>query len=265
MSYSTLVTTGTAQKSLLSVGQRADFTNAGGSTAAGRCWQARGAGLVTHWSANGRGRSGRKLRDGVLRSILQKLQLNKTQAAADCETASSVFHTFSIDATTEPAFDPVALDTASLGELFAPPPTDLPPLPAAAPRPITTLRGQDRRAHPRHESGCIVSVLPEAASRNLSRDRIEWLLRSTELRGQLVDVSMTGLAMNLSRPLESNERISLRVSNPRFDHHVDCVARVLRCHQDPEEGWQIVCRFERSLSFQQLHQIGRHLFSSTIV
>ena len=124
---------------------------------------------------------------------------------------------------------------------------------------------KDRRAHPRRESGCEVSVCPCAAHEGMTPQQIEWALHSTELKGRLVDVSMSGLALELSDPVEAQSRVFLRISNRNLDRRIDTSARILRCTSGGAGHWNIVCRLEKNLSFEQLHYLGRHLFASTIV
>ena len=127
-----------------------------------------------------------------------------------------------------------------------------------------TLIGQDRRAHPRRESGCTVTVCRRPPHASLTAQQISWLLHAGHLKGRLIDVSMSGMALQIPEPLESGTMIFLRVANRNFDHNVDAVGQVLRC--TPHEGqWHVVCRLDQTLTFEQVHRIGKHLFTSTIV
>lgn len=123
----------------------------------------------------------------------------------------------------------------------------------------------DRRAFPRRESGCIVALYVLSPQEALTPDRIDWLLHSTRLKGNLVDVSMSGIALQIEEPVESGKRVLLRVSNRRLDQHVDCPGSVLRCSPARDGLWNVVCRLDKHLSFEQIHLIGKHLFASTIV
>jgi hypothetical protein len=76
---------------------------------------------------------------------------------------------------------------------------------------------------------------------------------------------MSGIALYLPEPLEPGAKVLLRISNRTIDRYVDTTAVVLRCRQSLEGGCNVVCRFQKNLSFQQIHIVGRSLFASTIV
>src|SRR5262249_31675814 len=123
----------------------------------------------------------------------------------------------------------------------------------------------DRRNLPRRESDCSVALCCVTEDEGLTRDRIEWMIHASELHGRLVDVSMSGVALNVSEQLAPGARIALRISNRPIGRHVDASATVLRCRPDPQGGWSVVCRFARILTFEQIHLVGRNLFAATIV
>jgi hypothetical protein len=123
----------------------------------------------------------------------------------------------------------------------------------------------DRRNLPRRESECNVTICPLASDERPTADKIEWLIHSGKRRGQLIDVSMSGVALHLDEELAPGTRVILRISNRTIDRHVNALARVLRCRAESGTGWSVVCRFEKNLSFEQIHQIGRNLFAATIV
>ncbi len=137
---------------------------------------------------------------------------------------------------------------------------------AEASRPIpATGTGSDRRKLPRRESECQLAVYPCTTEERLTADRIAWLLHATQLKGTLVDVSMSGISFCLSEPLAADARILLRIKNRTIDEHVDTTAVVLRSRVAADGDWNVVCRFNKNLTFEQIHVVGRSLFAATIV
>lgn len=127
------------------------------------------------------------------------------------------------------------------------------------------LSGLDRRKVPRRESECTVSIYRCRDEERLTSERISWLLHSTKMRGQLLDVSMSGVAFHAVESLTTGSRILLRISNRTLDKQVDTSATVLRSRATSNGGWDVVCRFNKNLTFEQIHTIGRSLFAATIV
>lgn len=133
-------------------------------------------------------------------------------------------------------------------------------------RPIAAAgSGIDRRKLPRRESECQVVVCPCTTEDRLTADRISWLLHAAQLKGTLVDVSMSGISLCLAEPLAADSKILLRITNRTIDEHVDTSAVVLRSQATPDGDWNIVCRFNKNLTFEQIHVVGRSLFAATIV
>lgn len=127
------------------------------------------------------------------------------------------------------------------------------------------LSATDRRGLPRRESECVVSVCRCRGEERLTAERIAWRLHATNLKGQLVDVSMSGIAFHLEESLADGSRILLRIANRTLDKQVDVSAIVLRSRAARDGGWDVVCRFNKNLTFEQIHTVGRSLFAATIV
>ncbi len=116
-----------------------------------------------------------------------------------------------------------------------------------------------------YEGDCTVLVRPFAGDNRPAPERIARLLQAVETQGVLVDVSMSGLALHLTHEVAPGTRVALRISNRAYGKRVDTAATVLRCGPEGDTGWNVVCRLDKNLTFEQIHMIGRDLFASTIV
>lgn len=136
-----------------------------------------------------------------------------------------------------------------------------------APEPATadeqSLR--DRRQFPRRDSHCTVCIVRHVNGAMPSLSRLDWQMRASQLRGELLDISMNAAAFQLSEPLKADESLHLRIRNPRSDLSIDTEARVLRCTPAEPRQWKVVCRIKQNLTVDQLHNFGYQLFSSHVV
>lgn len=139
------------------------------------------------------------------------------------------------------------------------------PQPFHSAEPAIDSTESDRRAYPRRDSGCSVSVARSAENGATNPQMAAWQLHSSQLKGALLDISMNGVAFLIPEPLAEDEDLFLRLSNRSFDKQIDTSARVVRIFPDADEQWKIVCKFHKRLSFEQVHDFGRHLFHSDIV
>jgi hypothetical protein len=127
------------------------------------------------------------------------------------------------------------------------------------------LSAMDRRKLPRRESECIVSICRCRDDERLTSERISWLLHATKLKGRLIDVSMSGVAFHAQESLAGGSKILLRIANRTIDKQVDTQAVILRSRAASDGGWDVVCRFHKNLTFEQIHTVGQSLFAATIV
>jgi hypothetical protein len=128
-----------------------------------------------------------------------------------------------------------------------------------------TASGRDRRAFPRRDSGCAVSVCRRKDGSPVNAQRMGWLLHSSRLKGMLVDISMNGVAFTLGEEIGDGEAILLRLTNTRFGTHVDKSATVIRALPVNGRQWKIICQFDHKLTYEQVHDFGKNLFQSHLV
>ncbi len=125
----------------------------------------------------------------------------------------------------------------------------------------------DRRAFPRRTSGCIACVcrISQADGGTVTLQEQEWQLHSSQLRGELANISMNGVTFMLSESLPIDEVVALRLTNVILDRSIDVNAQVLRVVPTDSGNWRITCRFCENLTFKQINEFGRSLFQSDFV
>lgn len=137
-----------------------------------------------------------------------------------------------------------------------------------APNPPLKPEGVDRRSQPRWEGDSDI-VLCRRPNSGLTPERAMWLLRSSQFRGRMIDVSMGGVAFDSAETLETGAPVIVRILHRTQGFEVDRTGRILRCTAiEAPEGqsrWMIVCLFDVPLTFDEVHRVGNHLFTATIV
>lgn len=130
----------------------------------------------------------------------------------------------------------------------------------------TRTMPSERRSFPRRTSGgrVLVAKIDSDAAAVRNPQQLEWLLHATRQRGELIEISRGGLVFLLDEPPACGEFVALRLRNEILDHDVDVVAQVLRSGES-DGRWKVVGRLLEPLAFDEVHRIGRGLFTSEIV
>jgi hypothetical protein len=121
-----------------------------------------------------------------------------------------------------------------------------------------TAQGDDRSALPRRDSRCVVSVHLLGQDPLPSSHKAERLLHSCRLKGELVDISMNGLALLLHEPIEQGSRVLLRLANRRVGRTLDLPGYAVRAASQGNGQWKVMCRFDQKLTFEQAHDFCKY-------
>lgn len=176
-----------------------------------------------------------------------------------------------------PNVSPLALDapveaSATHGSLSA----VRPPAPVSANQPTPPipfeppLGGSERRLSHRYRVDGDVLVHRSSTGPG-GRPRRVLIATPPDAFGRMIDISTGGVAFESDDDFQIGEALLLTLrANPRqpvgsVDLRRLAGAAVLRTLPLPQGGSTIVCRFERALSFEEVHRIGGHLFEATIV
>ena len=122
----------------------------------------------------------------------------------------------------------------------------------------------DRRRFPRHESSAVVRVYLLGERKSLNPIEREWRLHSTPLRGQLADVSMSGVALLMDESVPSGTHLWLRFSKP-IDKSIERTIRVVNVIPQDSGQWQIVGELLQRLSLAEVTRLGEAIFASDCV
>lgn len=125
--------------------------------------------------------------------------------------------------------------------------------------------GADRRRFPRRRSECSVSIVERNQVEGLTPRETDWLLRSSQDVGRLLDVSQTGVCMQLSHAISVGSEVLLRISNDQLNRHVDSAATVVHCQYIVPQKYSIHCQVLFDFTLDQLQDLGRPLVSNHIL
>ena len=125
------------------------------------------------------------------------------------------------------------------------------PQTAAPTDPQTNEHPADRRLFPRHQLSYTVCVQPDDHSRSveLASDGSQGVFR-----GEMIDLSLNGIALMLPKPLAPSRSIRLQLRNPVSMQELKIKAQVVRCLPSKSQAWKVVCIFDQHLSVEQLIQ-----------
>lgn len=135
--------------------------------------------------------------------------------------------------------------------------------PKRTPRAAKPMTAEDRRAFPRRDSSCRVWITRAASL--APQQNAQWLMHTSRLRGEMLDLSMNGISFLLSENLDAEEMLFVRLENPHFSSQIDTVARVIRTSEVGDGRWKVVCRFLKNLSFDEAYEFARHVGAHQVV
>lgn len=124
-----------------------------------------------------------------------------------------------------------------------------------------TIRSTERRAAPRRESACRVSVIRNDGG--VSSMNTEWQFRATKIQGHAIDLSSTGMSFELDEPaaLNAGDSLRVRLDNKRLDRSCIVMCEVIRVTCDDESKMRLTCRIAGRLSIDRLQEFS-HLLGS---
>jgi len=112
----------------------------------------------------------------------------------------------------------------------------------------------DRRQFPRHRSSYVVSVWPRDGSGTTDALQNQ---PPVVIRGEMIDLSLNGIAIKLLKPLQPNIAITVNLRNPVNGHSLEVSGTVIRCLPGDGQEWKVVCCFAHHLSIEQLAQFNK--------
>ncbi len=115
----------------------------------------------------------------------------------------------------------------------------------------------DRRGFPRRPSECSVTVIERRETGLLTPHEVDLWLQVGGSTGKLLDISQTGLCLQLGREIAANTEILLRISNHRLNQNVDTVATVIHSRVVGQGRYSIHCRAVMPFTRAQLQDLGR--------
>lgn len=128
---------------------------------------------------------------------------------------------------------------------------------------IPWLLDDDRRECPRRDSFGFVSVARFPQGSDVTPQWLDWLLETSGIAGELIDLSMSGVALLLLQPLSEQEEVALRLTQRESTLSIDTTARVIRSIDIGDGRWKIVAQFRQPLTFEQAFHLSQRQAAST--
>jgi hypothetical protein len=116
----------------------------------------------------------------------------------------------------------------------------------------------EQRHFPRRSAEGFVSVVRYPASAELTPQWTDWLMQTTGLTGELVDLSRSGLALLLLQPLTVGDALVVRLSHQETADTLDAVVEVVRVVDLGDQRWKITAQFTKPLAFDAAYGFARH-------
>ena len=128
-------------------------------------------------------------------------------------------------------------------------------------RPIVSdrLTATDRRRFLRRHSTHLVRVLPYRDI-PISPEDLEWALHESPLRGQMLDISMNGVAFLLKQPLAVSARVWLKLESRTRDFAVVRSGRIIRVVSASDTASTVTCRFDHCVPYADVVLLSQQLF-----
>ncbi len=120
-----------------------------------------------------------------------------------------------------------------------------------------TLPELDRRGFPRRASECSVTLLERRETELLTPQEIDMWLDAGGTAGKLLDISLTGLCLQLNRDIGKDSEIILRISNPKLNRQVDTTAKVVHTRGTGQGRYSVHCSVLHPLTVAELQDLGR--------
>jgi PilZ domain len=136
--------------------------------------------------------------------------------------------------------------------------TDMDSSPATEANPSTPQPAGEQRSFPRRASAGFVSVVRYPAGADVTRQWTDWLMQTSGLTGELVDLSRSGLALVSLQSFAAGDALVVRLSQLDRNGTLDAVVEVVRSIDLGDQRWKIMARFTRPLGFEEAYEFACH-------